>query len=285
MSCVSERLAPAVPAIEPVIPIDRSWSQGQLMAASHTNAIETGLLTARVAVLHDTLGEGMTFLSGHVMHGSCVATGVTGGTAIERVRRFRGMLVCVANRVISEITSMCMNARFTNHRVDIGEYINNIVRMTSWMEAKIAVKAHEFHLLLTGEAVEYVITVIRVQTRQRERVFLNRYLHVLNAPPHPFEIVANKMKALKTVITSRNERSKKTDTLVACGICFDDFKPSHVVRTGCNHEFCATCISEWAKQRGIKSFIQCPCCRTEIDELSVGNKTELKKVAAGLKPK
>ena len=285
LSCVSARLAVAVPAVEPVIPVDRSWSQGQLLAASQRNTIESDLLSARVAVLHDTLGEGMTFLAGHAMHGSCVAGGVAGGTTIERISRFRGMLVNVANRVISEITLMCMNARFTNNRVDIGEYINNIVRMTSWMEAKIAVKAHEFHLLLTGNAAEYVITIIRVQTRTRERLFLQRYLRALNQPPHPFEVVANKMKALKTVITSRDQRSKKTDAPITCGICFDDFKPSHIVRTGCEHEFCATCISTWAKQRGIKSFIQCPCCRAEIDELSVGNKTELKKVAAGLKPK
>jgi hypothetical protein len=282
LSCVSARLAVAVPSVEPAIPNERSWSQGQLTDAYQANETASGLLTARVAVLHDTLGEGMTFLEGHSMHGSCIDTS---GTTFERIRRWRGTLVCVANRVINEITNMCILARYTHSRVDIGVYINNIVSMTSWMEAKIAVKAQEFRLLLTGEAVEYIITIIRVQTRERERLFLQRYMRALSAPSHPFEVIANKMKALKTVITSRNERSKKTATAITCGICFDEFKPSHVVRTGCGHEFCATCISTWAKQRGIKSFIQCPCCRAEIDELSVGNKTEMKKVIAGLAPK
>jgi hypothetical protein len=109
------------------------------------------------------------------------------------------------------------------------------------------------------------------------------HVPVYHAPVH----VAHKemMKTLKTVVTCRNERSKKTDTPVACGICFEDFKPSAVAKTGCGHDFCATCISGWAGQRGIRSFIRCPCCRTEIDELSVGNKTELKKITSGLAPK
>jgi hypothetical protein len=93
------------------------------------------------------------------------------------------------------------------------------------------------------------------------------------------------MKTLQTVITCRNERSKKTDAPITCGICFDDFKSSAIAKTGCGHDFCASCISEWAKQRGIKSFIRCPCCREEIDDISVGNKTELKKITSGLAPK
>ena len=93
------------------------------------------------------------------------------------------------------------------------------------------------------------------------------------------------MKTLQTVITCRNERSKKTDAPITCGICFDDFKSSVIAKTGCGHDFCSTCISAWASQRGIKSFIRCPCCREEIDDISVGTKTELKKITSGLAPK
>ena len=66
-------------------------------------------------------------------------------------------------------------------------------------------------------------------------------------------------------------------------ICFDDLRGMNVVKTGCGHDFCVDCIIGWAKQRGIKSFIRCPCCRSEIDELSVGDEVEQVKLEAGLK--
>jgi hypothetical protein len=61
-----------------------------------------------------------------------------------------------------------------------------------------------------------------------------------------------------------------------CGVCFEELKSEKVVKTGCGHVYCSTCIGGIAKQRGMKSFIPCPGCRAEIKELKVQNEEEKK---------
>lgn len=140
------------------------------------------------------------------------------------------------------------------------------------------------HLLVVNRPAVTARVPILLGAARRLRRFLTNAM--LNAVARRLTVVPKEMmKPLQTVITCRTERAKKSDQLVACGICFDDFKPTVIAKTGCGHDFCIKCISAWARQRGIKSFIQCPCCRTEIDELTVGNKTELKKITTGLAPK
>ncbi len=58
-----------------------------------------------------------------------------------------------------------------------------------------------------------------------------------------------------------------------CFMCCDEDKP--IARLGCSHEYCVDCVVKCAKVR-TKSFIICAICRSEIEEVQVGN-MELKK--------
>lgn len=69
-----------------------------------------------------------------------------------------------------------------------------------------------------------------------------------------------------------------------CGVCFDELPSEKLVKTGCGHTYCSTCIAGVAHQRGIKSFIPCPGCRADIVELKVYNEEEHQLVLDGLKP-
>ena len=69
-----------------------------------------------------------------------------------------------------------------------------------------------------------------------------------------------------------------------CNICFDDMEAKDVVKTQCEHTFCAGCVGGHAAQRGIRSFIRCPCCRADIVELTVACETSRVAVAEALKP-
>ena len=90
----------------------------------------------------------------------------------------------------------------------------------------------------------------------------------------------DKMKVLPIKITMC-EPCLPEDT---CGVCFDELPSEKMVKTGCGHTYCSTCIAGVAHQRGIKSFIPCPGCRADIVELKVFNKEEHKLVVDGLKP-
>jgi len=69
-----------------------------------------------------------------------------------------------------------------------------------------------------------------------------------------------------------------------CAICFDDLPSFKTVITGCKHVFCSGCFGRFAQTRGIKSFIKCPCCRSEIAKLTVSCSAEYVAVVAGLVP-
>jgi hypothetical protein len=90
----------------------------------------------------------------------------------------------------------------------------------------------------------------------------------------------DKMKVLPIKI-SLCEPCQVEDT---CGVCFDELPSEKMVKTGCGHTYCSTCIAGVAHQRGIKSFIPCPGCRADIVELKVFNEEEHKLVIDGLKP-
>lgn len=88
------------------------------------------------------------------------------------------------------------------------------------------------------------------------------------------------MKVLAIKITVC-EPCQSEDT---CGVCFDELPSEKMVKTGCGHVYCSTCIAGVAHQRGIKSFIPCPGCRADIVELKVYNEEEHQLVVDGLKP-
>jgi hypothetical protein len=184
-------------------------------------------------------------------------------------------VVHVANQILCKISSQYLLERAMVNNLDANHYFNCRIAARTWIESEIITIAVTDCISLTAIAIKYIVSVIRMQNCKRERLYLNRVMYV--------PVQKDVMKTLKTEVLCR-ARAKKTDPVVVCGICFDDFKSSLIVRAGCEHEFCAGCISKWAKERGIKTFIQCPCCRAEIDTLTVGTKAEMKKVKAGLAP-
>ena len=115
-----------------------------------------------------------------------------------------------------------------------------------------------------------------------QRLIHNQMTFAIIFPPQDdtTTTTTNQMKPLpiKIVLCSPCE----TDD--SCGVCFDELKPANIVKTGCGHVYCSTCIAGVAHQRGLKSFITCPGCRAEITELKVPNEDEEKLVADGLKP-
>jgi hypothetical protein len=100
-------------------------------------------------------------------------------------------------------------------------------------------------------------------------------------PTLPTHKVQMKTLNIRVVLVVANEEDKVQPV---CGVCFDDLTALNTVMTGCNHAFCSDCIGGFARTRGIKSFINCPCCRTEIEELSVSCMKEHTAVIAGLAP-
>lgn len=167
----------------------------------------------------------------------------------------------VANRVITIMLETISNAQMS-----LGECISNATT--------------QLHVALSPYANDNVMTYIKFQNSGRRLQMLNTHLERAIAR---YTAVPDVMKKLKTVVVCRDVNIKE-EAAVTCGICFDSLAPECVVKTGCDHDFCVDCISGWAKQRGIKSFISCPCCRSEIDTMSVGTLQEREKLEGGLCP-
>jgi len=112
------------------------------------------------------------------------------------------------------------------------------------------------------------------------------YSHIVDAPAHSPPVYSVQMKPLniRVALVEDDGQDKKNKEAPVCGVCFDDLPDLKTVTTGCNHVFCSVCIGGVARTRGIKSFINCPCCRTEIAELSVMCQEEATAVIAGLAP-
>jgi hypothetical protein len=181
------------------------------------------------------------------------------------------------------ITLILMNieaARSADPHLHIDRYVTSLIQDVSLIRTYINLAATQLHIKLSLHAKKYVMTLINFQNSERRIKYYNRQIHDLTAAATR---VPDVMKTLKTVVTCR-DISINQEEPVTCGICFDELHPTHVVKTGCDHDFCADCMTGWAKQRGIKSFIQCPCCRAEIDEMTVGDKSEQVKLEQGLAP-
>ena len=275
LSCITDRLTVRVLGAV-VVPLLRHMSRAELLQMSEANTTAYELLRLQVvlnnAYVHDTFLD-VSLLVTHPRYEEKMSEG--------QADYFKqSECIQTTNNVLNVIADDVLRTRTITPNLDMNQYLNDYVSSDAVLGALIATASYDLHLSLTPVATEYIVSLIRRQNCKRERYYIDRELQAYEPKPAP-EV----MKTLKTTITCRApQRSKKTDTLVSCGICFDDFKPNMVVKTGCDHEFCTGCISGWAKQRGIKSFIQCPCCRAEIDTLTAGTKTELKKLTTGLAP-
>ena len=272
LSCITERLSVRVLGAVVVLPLLRHMPRAELLQMSQANTSALLYYNAQAQARNDTFLD-VSLLVSHPRYGEEMSA--------EEANNFKqSECIQTANSALNVITDDVHRTRTITFDLDLNQYLNDYVASDAVLCALIATASYDLHLSLTPVATQYIVSLIRRQNCKRERSYINRELQAYEPKPAP-EV----MKTLKTTITCRApHRSKKTDMLVSCGICFDDFKPTMLVKTGCGHDFCTGCISGWAKQRGIKSFIQCPCCRAEIDTLTVGTKTELKKMTTGLAP-
>tara|TARA_B100001093_G_scaffold185108_2_gene177868 strand:+ start:6566 stop:7306 length:741 start_codon:yes stop_codon:yes gene_type:complete len=68
-------------------------------------------------------------------------------------------------------------------------------------------------------------------------------------------------KHIKMKMTSKENNWINTDV---CGICLDETNSKSSVALGCNHGFCASCVSEILK----REHTNCPSCRQEVNNVS-----------------
>lgn len=120
------------------------------------------------------------------------------------------------------------------------------------------------------------------QVYQSVVIDINEYLirNQLYQPPLQSEVTM--MKELKIAVKVCDANIPND---AQCSVCWnEELTQDKLIKTGCNHVFCAECITGIAHTRGIKTFIKCPCCRDEISDLSVSNNDQLTLVNNGLAP-
>ena len=58
-----------------------------------------------------------------------------------------------------------------------------------------------------------------------------------------------------------------------CPICFGNLTPENTVKTGCSHELCKQCVTQYMRSESKKkNSLSCPLCRTEIKKMSTSEK-------------
>ena len=202
-------------------------------------------------------------------------------TEVERIEIRHQHIKQAARLVLAKLVTEVINQRNYHRSINVvfddNAFINRQVNSVSLMHEYITSASNELGLQLSNRAMAYIITIAQMQNCARHTNYITRLIGATEVPPR---VVVNEMKTLKTVVSCRKS---DVETPTTCGICFDDLAPNLVVKTGCGHNFCSDCIGGWAAQRGIKSFIVCPCCRGEIDVLEC-SESEYEKVSSGLLP-
>ena len=201
------------------------------------------------------------FLPGHPNYGS--------NTFNEKYKT----VIDISNAVMASLVETAMQTLFTVVTSNINVFINNSVSNTELIVQRIHDTAALHCARVTSYTLECILALIKVQNCDRESNHLRELLWRRNMA------VPLVRKVLKIVVTCREVPCAGG----SCGICFEEMIADNIVKTGCNHDFCVDCISSWAKQRGLKSFIQCPSCRTEINDMTVGNHSEQVKLEQGLR--
>lgn len=236
------------------------------MLADETRRFQE-LITSLTAFRARNLREDVILLPGNASRSASMSDAEL-HSEIER------LVVKVITRLIENFASVRASGAVD---VDQHTHICNCVENMPFMNAVMNNVSSEGHMILSARAKQYIMTHIMI------KICIRRYNVIRDAMLKCH--VPDVMKALKIVVKCRMYEEEEADEVVlTCGVCFDDLTKGTAVRTGCGHNFCSDCICNWAKQRGIKSFIQCPCCRTEIDKLTVAGESEQVKVESGLAP-
>ena len=177
--------------------------------------------------------------------------------------------------------------------VRLVSYFSNTGQMKNCFESA----ARSCNIQITQSGIMHMVVMARMYNYIRmlridQTVFhyspnhVGDYQPVQEAPPPPPPVMQQmqRLKIRHVVSLDEDCEDKEVDDDDhKCGVCFDNFTDINLVMTGCNHAFCADCIHGVARTRGLKSFIRCPSCRTDISELAISQHTYAA-VVAGLAP-
>jgi len=157
--------------------------------------------------------------------------------------------------ILTDIDTIRENA----HYIPNGEHI--LAEMNTALEgSNIDAERHT----IVGYAMTAIQTAITQRERETETAELERISRVLAQRERQINRNAINVSILCT--ETAHELQQHHD----CPICYgDEVRSIEIVTTGCNHEFCAYCISRHIEERTHNQKACCPMCRTEISSLSV----------------
>jgi hypothetical protein len=203
----------------------------------------------------------------------------------------------VVQLMIEAVDSHVRNV--TTNQADMDAIVYSKLMSLEWILSMMSVPMDAAHVCFSQPfALEYIAKLIKIH-------HLMRLIDGRTARWVGVSRVPDVMKVLKIKVVFKPEAQDGTtqgqqdgttqgqqdgrqqgqqDGPPTCSICFDDLDVADVVMTQCGHTFCAGCVGGHAAQRGIRSFIRCPCCRADIVELAVSCPWTRDEVKAGLEP-
>jgi len=195
----------------------------------------------------------------------------------------------VIHLMIEAVDSHVRNV--TTNQADMDAIVYSKLMSLEWILSMMSVPMDAAHVCFSQPfALEYIAKLIKMH-------HLMRLIDGRTARWVGVARVPDVMKVLKIKVVFKPEAQDgstqgqqdgttqgQQDGPPTCSICFDDLDVADVVMTQCGHTFCAGCVGGHAAQRGIRSFIRCPCCRADIVELAVSCPWTRDEVKAGLEP-
>ena len=196
----------------------------------------------------------------------------------------------VVQLMIEAVDSHVRNV--TTNQADMDAIVYSKLMNLEWILSMMSVPMDAAHVCFSQpSALEYIAKLIKMHHLMR--LIDGRTARWVNVARVP-----DVMKVLKIKVAFKPEEARdgttqgqqdgttqgQQDGTPQCSICFDDLDVADVVMTQCGHTFCAGCVGGHAAQRGIRSFIRCPCCRADIVELAVSCEWTRDAVQAGLEP-
>jgi hypothetical protein len=202
--------------------------------------------------------------------------------------------------IVAEMLKQLYNFAIARFRLDTNTQGDDLWRQTpagiEFVNDYVLRRLYRNHYM--EQAITILINVSNIEFADAESITciinwcrFNNFQYRYREPNLVFEfeallqqtLVVDVMKPLNINVVVRQLQDE--NVVMTCGVCFDDVRVNETaVITGCNHVLCSGCITGTANARGIKSFILCPFCRTEISELSVPTHCEHDAVVAGLAP-
>lgn len=131
------------------------------------------------------------------------------------------------------------------------------------------------------------------RNRRRNTILSIMDEEFITLPPLPLNFPTYEDEAKKTIVVFYSLMDNTTDNTTEqtdCPICFVSMEYHNETTTNCNHKFCSNCVKEIISRKkpiveddgGVYQTIKCnvlncPLCRTEINELSTLDNTGLVK--------